>query len=45
MKKYINLRFLNDAIEKAYKKSCYGDWSCLDDINQLNLVRDGGVLP
>lgn len=39
---YIKTSALNDKIKEIYKKSCLGDWSCLDDVKQLNLIENDG---
>lgn len=39
---YIKTSVLNDKIKEIYKKSCCGDWSCLDDVKRLNLIENDG---
>ena len=29
----VNLNAINETVKKAYKKSCFGDWSALDDMD------------
>lgn len=39
---FVSVSVLNDEIKEIYKKSCFGDWSCLDDVKRLELIKHDG---